>query len=80
VLLAGARTDNNIPLNNDLTNAQAGLSSAFTTLDTEVAATRVTEVTDVPPRKVRAVVTVTYQYRNRTYTIVLTTLRAADEI
>lgn len=80
VLMPGTRTDNNIPLNNDSTNAQAGLSSAFTNLDTQVNATRVTEITDVLPRKVRAVVTVTYSYRNRNYSISLTTLRATDEI
>jgi len=80
VLVAGSRTDNAIPLNNDAMNNQAGLSSAFTNLDTQVTATRVTEINDVLPRKVRAVVTVTYSYRNRPYRISLTTLRAIDEI
>lgn len=80
VLMPGTRTDNGIPLNNDSTNSQAGLSSAFTNLDTQVNATRVTAITDVLPRKARAVVTVTYSYRNRTYNISLTTLRAIDEI
>ena len=80
VLLPGTHTDNNIPLNNDTTNGQTGLKSAFTNLDTQVNATRVTQIDDVPPRKVRAVVTVTYSYRNRPYKIILTTLRATDEI
>jgi len=80
LLAPGTVTDGPLPLNNDATNEQAGLRSAFTNLDTEVPAIRVTEIVDLPPRKIRATVTVNYQYRGRPYSITLTTLRTTDDI
>jgi len=80
VLAAGTVTENALRLNDDALNGQTGLSSGFTALDTPVPATRVTVVTDLPPRAVRATVTVTFVYRSRTYTTSLTTLRVTDDI
>jgi hypothetical protein len=80
VLSAGTATEAGLPLNNDNFNSATGLSSAFTALDTPVAATRTTQVTDVSTRLVRAVVTVSFTYRNRPYNISLTTLRSIDDI
>lgn len=79
-LNAGTRTDANLPLNNDPLNSQTGLSSLFTDLDVAVNATRVSEITDLSARQCRAVVTVTYNFRNRPYQIRLSTLRATDNI
>lgn len=80
VLTAGTVSENSLQLNNDALNSQTGLSSAFTALDTPVPATRTTVVTDLPPRSVRAVVTVSFTYRGRTYQTSLTTLRVTDDI
>jgi type II secretory pathway pseudopilin PulG len=80
VLAAGSRTEIDLPLNNDAFNSQNGLSSAFTALDLQVSATRVTEVRDLLPRRVRAVVSVSYTYRGRPYSVSLTTIRATDNI
>jgi len=80
VLAAGTNTESTLPLNNDAFNSAAGLSSAFTALDTPVGATRTTQITDLSARSVRAVVTVTFSYRNRPYTVSLTTLRTTDDI
>ena len=80
VLTAGTVTENTLQLNNDALNSQTGLSSAFTTLDTPVATTRVTQITDLPPRSVRATVNVSFVYRGRTYQTRLTTLRVTDDI
>ena len=80
VLTAGTTTESALPLNNDTFNAATGLSSAFTNLDTPIVATRTTQITDLSTRMVRAVVTVTYTYRSRPYTMSLTTLRAIDDI
>lgn len=80
VLTAGTATENNLPLNNDAFNSATGLSSAFTTLDTPVAATRTTQITDVSVRMIRAVVTVSFTYRGRPQSIRLTTLRTIDDI
>lgn len=80
ILTAGTATETGLPLNNDNFNAATGLSSAFTSLDTPVAATRTTQITDVSSRLVRAVVTVTFTYRNRPQSMSLTTLRAIDDI
>lgn len=79
VLATGTNTEA-LPLNSDAFNNATGLSSAFTALDTPVTATRTTQVTDVSTRTVRAVVTVAFTYRNRPYTVRLTTLRATDDI
>lgn len=80
VLTAGTVTENALQLNNDAFNSQTGLSSVFTALDTPVAATRATQVVDLPPRSVRATVTVSFVYRGRTYQTSLTTLRVTDDI
>lgn len=80
VLTAGTVTENNLALNNDAFNSQTALSSLFTDLDTPVTATRVTQITDLPPRSVRASVTVTFTYRQHTYRSQLTTLRVTDDI
>jgi hypothetical protein len=80
VLTSGTATETGLPLNNDDFNAATGLSSAFTSFDTPVAATRTTQITDVSSRLVRAVVTVTFTYRNRPQSMSLTTLRAIDDI
>lgn len=80
VLVNGIVTENALVLNDDAFNSQSGLSSAFTALDTPVTARRITQVTDLPPRSVRAVVTVNFDYRGRTYSTSLTTLRVTDDI
>ncbi len=81
VLATGTRTEANLPLNNDsLASASAGTLSAFSNLDAQVNASRITQVIDVSSRQVRANVNVTYQYRGRNYSVALGTLRAIDEI
>jgi len=80
VLTAGTTTESAVPLNNDSFNSATGLSSAFTTLDTQMTAIRTTQITDLTTRTLRAVVTVTFTYRNRPHSISLTTLRATDSI
>ncbi len=80
VLAASTVTESNLTLNNDTFNSQTALSSLFTDLDTPVTATRVTEITDLPPRGVRASVTVSFTYRQHTYRSQLTTLRVTDDI
>ena len=80
VLTSGTTTEPALSLNNDSFNNATDLSSGFTTLGTPVPATRVTEITDLSPRMVRAVVTVTFNYRDRPYSMTLTTLRAIDDI
>jgi prepilin-type N-terminal cleavage/methylation domain-containing protein len=79
-IAAGTNTESALPLNNDSFNSAAGLSSAFTALDTPVTATRTTQITDVSARTVRSVVTVSFTYRNRPHSVRLTTLRATDDI
>ncbi len=80
--VSGTRTttENNVPLNNDNYNASTSLISPYTNLDAQVLSTRTTVVTNVPPRSLRAVVTVTFTYRNRLMTITLNTLRTTDSI
>ena len=80
VLTAGTSTETNLPLNNDAFNSETGLSSAFTSLDYQVNATRTTQITSLSASTLRAVVTVTFTYRNRTSSVSLTTLRATDSI
>ena len=72
--------ENNVPLNNDSYNAATSLISPYTNLDAQVLSTRTTVITDLPPRSLRAVVTVTFTYRNRLMTITLSTLRTTDSI
>lgn len=80
VLTAGTKTEANLPLNNDNFNTATGLSSTFTSLDAQVNATRTTQITELSDRLVRAVVTVSFTFRNRPNSIRLTTLRSIDDI
>jgi len=80
VLTAGTATEATLTLNNDPHNNAVGLSTAFTNLDTPVSATRTTVITDLPPRQLRATVSVNFTYRGRPYAVNFTTLRAADDI
>lgn len=80
ILAAGTTTENNLPLNGDTFNSATALRSAFTDLDVTVNATRVTQITDINPRTVRSVVTVSFTYRNRPYSVQLTSLRTVDSI
>lgn len=79
-LVAGTLTDNNLPLDNDNFNTQAGLSSPFTNLDLQVTATRTTKLTYPTSRTVAAVVTVLYKFRGKDFSVTLSTLRASDTI
>jgi type II secretory pathway pseudopilin PulG len=72
--------ETNIPLNNDPFNSASDLSSTFTDLDTQTNVTRTTVITNITPRTLRAVVTVTFSYRNRPHAVSLVALRAADAI
>ena len=80
--VSGTRTttENNVPLNNDNYNASMSLISPYTSLDSQVLSTRTTVITNLPPLSLRAVVTVTFTYRNRLMTITLNTLRTTDSI
>jgi type II secretory pathway pseudopilin PulG len=73
-------TTETLVLNNDALNSQSTLSSAYTALDTPVNATRKTWIKSLTTRSVRAVVTVDFTYRGRTYSTALTTLRVTDDI
>lgn len=79
-LTAEMRTDANLPLNNDSFNSRVGLASLFSDLDTQVNATRVSQITDISARQLRAVVTVSYTFRGRNYSLIMNTLRASDSI
>ncbi len=77
--------ETNIPLNDDVINDGAGLSSAYTGLDVSVLATRTTSIAVCAwatpgTSTIRADVTVTYTYRNRNYSVSLFTLRTPDSI
>ena len=80
LLTAGTTTENSLPLDNDAFNAQTGLGSPFSGLDVQITATRVTAIASLTARTVQAVITVSYVYRGKTYTVSLTTLRATDTI
>jgi type II secretory pathway pseudopilin PulG len=80
LLTAGTVTENNLPLNNDDYNAATSLITPYTTLDSQVLSTRTTVITDLTTRTIRAVVTVSFTYRNRPYNITLNTLRTTDSI
>jgi len=81
VLAPGSRSEATLPLNNDsLVSSAAGTLSPFSTLDVQVNANRLTQITDVTTRQLRATVTVSYTYGRRGYTVSLTTLRAIDSI
>ncbi|HSI14106.1 MAG TPA: prepilin-type N-terminal cleavage/methylation domain-containing protein [Chthoniobacter sp.] len=72
-------TETKLPLNNDPFNSATGLSSAFTNLDVQVIDTRTTTVTSISAHQVRAVVTVSYTYRARPYSVSMTTMRTTDD-
>ena len=80
LLIAGTTTENSLPLDNDAFNAQAGLGSPFSGFDLQANATRVTTISNLTARTVRAAITVSYVYRGKTYTVSLTTIRATDTI
>jgi Tfp pilus assembly protein FimT len=79
-MTAGTVTEPNLPLDNDSFNSQSGLSSAYTNLDLQVTATRTTVLSYPTTRTVAAVVTVSYKFRGRDFTVTLSTLRACDNI
>ena len=92
VLTAGTTTEAaptvNLLLNNDPLNAGAGLSSAFTSYDTQVLDSRTTVITKLTDcsgqtgaksRLLRADVTVAYTYRGKAHSITLSTLRETDD-
>ena len=79
VLAVGTTTENNLPVDNDTFNNTTGLSSVFSNLDTPITGTRTTVIASAGTRMVRATVTVTYVYRNRTATVSMNTLRATDD-
>lgn len=80
VLTVGTQTEDELIINADELNQQAGLSSTFTSLVAPVMGTRTTEITDVGDRTLRATVLVSFVYANRTYRVSMTTLRATDTI
>ena len=80
ILTAGTTTENNVPLNNDSYNAATSLISPYTNLDSQILSTRTTVITSLSTSTLRADVTVSYTYRNRPYTVKLSTLRATDSI
>lgn len=79
-LVAGTIMENNLPLDNDSFNSQAGLSSPYTNLDLQVTATRNTVITYPTTRTVAAVVTVLYTFRGKSFSVSLSTLRTSDTI
>ena len=78
VLAVGTRSESALPLGHDALNNQSTLSSDATAFGMTVNATRTTQITDVAARRVRAVVSVNYTYRDRAYQVALTTLRTTD--
>ncbi len=84
ILTAGTTTENNLPLNNDAFATSGTFGSASSDLDAQVNATRVTQITDLNARTLRASVTVSYTYRGRNYNgtgaapVSLITLRTTD--
>lgn len=80
VLVAGTQVENNLALNADANNQQTALRSEFTNIVTTVRGNRATQITNLTPRTLRAVVTVTFSYLGRSYSISLTTIRATDTI
>jgi prepilin-type N-terminal cleavage/methylation domain-containing protein len=92
VLAAGSVTEAAptivLPLNSDPLNSASGLSSAFTNYDTQILDSRTTVITKLTDcsgntgassRLLRATVTVTYTYRGKQASIVLSTLRGTDD-
>lgn len=81
ILTTGTTVENNLPMNNDPFNATAGLSSAFTSLDTQLIDSRTTVITAVSgnTRLLSVSITVNYTYRGRAYSISMNSLRATDD-
>jgi type II secretory pathway pseudopilin PulG len=81
ILTTGTTTESNLPLNNDSFNSTSGLSSAFTTLDTQVLDPRTTVISAVTgnTRLLSVTVTVNYTYRGRAYSIAINSMRATDD-
>jgi hypothetical protein len=65
-------------MNADTKNQATALKSEFTDLGVPITCTRSTTVTDITTRTLRATVTVTFNYANRNYSVVLNTMRATD--
>ena len=80
ILATGTTTENNLPIDNDNFNNANGLSSPFTASDLQVTATRTTTISSVRTRIINAVVTVTYSYRGRSYSVSMNTMRTTDNI
>ncbi len=80
ILATGTTTENNLPLDNDNFNNATGLASPFTASDLQVTATRTTTISSVRTRIINAVVTVTYSYRGRSYSVSMNTMRTTDNI
>ena len=79
ILTAGTTTETNLPLNYDTFNSESNLVSSWTTFDTPINLNRTTQITSISTHQVRAVVTVSYTYRGKSYTVSMTTLRTSDD-
>ncbi|HEY3899125.1 MAG TPA: hypothetical protein VGM54_10955 [Chthoniobacter sp.] len=79
ILTAGTTTESNLPLNYDTFNSESSLVSSFTTMDTAINLTRTTTIKSISTHQVSAVVTVSYSYRGKTYSVSMTTLRTTDD-
>jgi prepilin-type N-terminal cleavage/methylation domain-containing protein len=79
-LAAGTRNEENLVINADALNTQTGLGSIFTPLVTPIRATRTVQITNVSARTVAATVTVSFNFANRPYSVVLSTIRSSDTI
>lgn len=75
---AGTKPPETLVMNADAFNSQAALKSNFTSLAAPVSCTRVTQITDLSTRLMRATVTVTFTYAKKTYTVSLSTIRSSD--
>jgi Tfp pilus assembly protein PilV len=79
ILTAGTTTESNLPLNYDTLNNESNLISNWTGFDTPINVTRVTTITSISTHQVSAVVTVSYTYRGKSYSVSMNTLRATDD-
>jgi prepilin-type N-terminal cleavage/methylation domain-containing protein len=77
-LAVGTVTETNLVMNADTKNSATALKSDFTDLGVPITCTRTSTVADITTRTLRATVTVTFTYANRTYSVVLNTMRATD--
>jgi hypothetical protein len=81
VLTAGTQTETGLQLNdNALVSATDGTKSAYSDLDTAIPIKRITKITDLTARTVRADITVTFTFRGKDYAVQMTTLRASDRM